>query len=102
MQSSRFLPGSVLVQVQPGAPRGRSRSARHFVANEDQAGSNPVVRSVPSQHEGRAAASYAAGVGSIPTEGSDRAGATGETSAFQADQASSILVARSTRAQFSG
>jgi hypothetical protein len=49
MQSSRFLPGSVLVQVQPGArairQRGRGRSARHFVANEDQAGSNPVVRS---------------------------------------------------------
>ena len=45
MQSSRFLPGSVLVQAQPEARRGRGRSARHFVANEDQAGSNPVVRS---------------------------------------------------------
>ncbi len=49
MKSSRFLPGSVLVQVQPGhsrsETRGRGRLARHFVANEDQAGSNPVVRS---------------------------------------------------------
>ena len=44
MQSSRFLPGRVLVQVQPGARCGRGRLARHFVANEEQAGSNPVVR----------------------------------------------------------
>ena len=45
MQSSRFLPGSVLVQVQPEARCGRGRWVRRFVPDEVQAGSNPAVRS---------------------------------------------------------
>src|SRR4051794_40994827 len=44
-QSIRFLPGSVLVQVQPEARCGRGRWVRRFVADEVQAGSNPAVRS---------------------------------------------------------
>lgn len=38
----------VLVRFQRVARCGRGRSVRHFVASKDQAGSNPVVRSMPA------------------------------------------------------
>ena len=104
----------MLVRFHPGAPRGRGRSARHFVANEDQAGSNPVVRSkrprstkvvrlfrnpqvsVRFRPRARSRRSFQrsktalrsavnrGGAGSNPAAGAARARPTGEASAFQA------------------
>ena len=75
-----------------GGTCGRGRSARHFVANEDQAGSNPVVRTSSTSSRElfqrsktvlRSAVNRG-GVGSSPAAGAVRAKPTGEASAFQA------------------